>query len=112
MSGESVEVQLARVDERLTMILEETKASRDSRKIQYEFMEALRLEVRSISNRVESLEKAVATAQPTISEFVAIKQKVVGAGQAGKWLWAVGVILLGIMAGSRATIFHWLKGAT
>jgi hypothetical protein len=111
MTGNSVEVQLARVDERLFMVLEEMRASKDNRKAQYETMENLSRDVRAIAERVGSLERAVATAQPTIAEFVAIKQKVIGAGLAGKWLWVFGGLLLGLLANSREAVFHWLKGS-
>ena len=109
MSNESVEVQLARLDERWSVIQQEMELARGGRKNQYDVIEALRLSMQTIDNRLVNVEKSIATSQPTIEEFITIKHKVVGAGALGKWLWVIGGFLLGAVAGSREIIMSWLE---
>lgn len=106
--SESVEVKLARVDERMITVLAELLEAKNGRKSQYDAIEALRLAFEGLANRVGNVEDKFATAQPTIEEFITIKHKVQGAGALGKWLWLVGGVLLGAIAGSRAAIIHWI----
>lgn len=110
MIGESVEVQLARVDEQLKAVLAELKDSKDSRGKQAEVIDNLRIAVSDIQTRVGNVETKLASAQPTIEEFITIKHKVVGAGQLGRWIWLIGAFLLGATAASRTVIIHWLTG--
>lgn len=111
MPDGNVEVQLARVDERLKMVLDELNDSKNSRKAQYEAVESLRTDLVLLKKDVSDVKSQLATAQPTIQEFITIKQRVVGAGAFGKWLWVAGAALLGLIAGSREQILHWLTGA-
>lgn len=107
MSGESSEVQMARLDERLQQILREMELSRDSRKQQYEKLETISQNVSLLETRVKGVEDGLNKAAPTIDEFITIKTKVVGAGIAGRWLWAVGSFILGAVAFGREAIFSW-----
>lgn len=111
MSEETNAVQLARLDERMSLVLRELESSKDSRKVQYDAIEALRLMVSQMQTKVDTMERQLATNQPTIQEFITIKQRVVGAGWVGKMLWAAGAGLIGLAAGSREAIVHWLAGA-
>lgn len=109
MTVESVEARLARIDERWNIVVEELRDAKTSRKSQYDSTEALSALIAKIDSRVANVETALASAKPTIEEFITIKHKVVGAGIAGKWLWAAGGALLGLAATSREAIFHWLS---
>lgn len=107
MSGESSEVQIARLDERLQQILRELELSRDGRKQQYEKLETISQNVALLETRVKGVEDGLNKASPTIDEFLVIKHKVVGAGLLGKWVWAFGGGLLSTLAFSREAIFAW-----
>ena len=107
MGGESLEVQIARFDERLRRLLEETELARDGRKQQYEKLELISQNVALLETRVKGVEDGLNRASPTIDEFLIIKHKVVGAGLLGKWVWAFGGGLLSTLAFSREAIFSW-----
>lgn len=107
--GEAVEVQMARLEERLRVIVDDLALARDSRKQQYEIQEKLGRSLVSIENRLENVETSLARATPTIDEFLIIKHKVVGAGLLGKWLWAAGGSLIGLVFASREAILGWLS---
>ena len=109
MGGESTEVQIARMDERISQILREMSLSGEGRKLQYEKLEDMNRQLSSIGSRVENVEASLAKAGPTIDEFLIIKHKVVGAGIAGKWAWAIGGGLLSFLFASRETITNWLS---
>ncbi len=109
MDPTDVKIQIARMDERLRVIIEGLQQDRDSRKNQYEKMELLNVTLTEFSNRLSTLESNFARSAPTIEEFITIKHKVVGAGIAGKWLWiAIGGIL-GILFSLRMEIIRWLS---
>lgn len=107
MGGESLEVQIARFDERLRRLLEETELARDGRKQQYEKLELISQNVALLETRVKGVEDGLNRASPTIDEFITIKHKVTGAGILGKWVWAFGGGLLSTLAFSREAIFAW-----
>jgi len=109
MSGESVEVQLARQDERWKLIERELSEAKVARKGQYEQMEALQTTVQLLSAKVSAVETSLAKANPTIEEFITIKHKVSGAGAAGRYIWAAGAALLTFMATSRENIKAFLS---
>jgi len=109
MSNESVEVQIARMDERLVMIIGDMKEARESRKEQYESTEALSGKITKLDSRVANVESSFAAAKPTIEEFIAVKHKVIGAGAAGKWLWVACGALIGMIAASREAVFHYFS---
>lgn len=108
MSGESVEVQLARQDERWKLVVEEMREAKLARKGQYEQIEALQTTVQLLSMKVSSVETSLAKANPTIEEFITIKHKVTGAGAAGKYVWAIGAAILTVLATSRENIKTFL----
>lgn len=64
-----------------------------------------------ISYRVTNVENSFAKTAPTIDEFIKIKQKITGAGIAGKWLWTGFGMVLGVLISMRDLVFHWfVKG--
>lgn len=106
---ESTDVQLARLDERLKTVLTELMSAREGRKEQYETTEAMRMSLQSLDNRVEQVEKSLASTTPTLNEFVAMKNKVAGAGFAGRYVWMWGGAIIGVLAASRESIFSWFS---
>lgn len=97
MSNESLEVQLARLDERNKMILmsmeNNQRETRESREQMKEAFESLR----AIDSRLERLEGSFATSQPTLDEFRKVKHKLMGAGFLGRWVWVVLTGTLGLL---------------
>lgn len=108
MSGESPEVQMARIDERMKHIVQQLERAEQGRKLQYEFNESMNAGMQRIDTRLEGVEKSLAVQAPTIQEFITIKQKVVGAGLLGRWLWVGLGGLLTFIYSSRETIIGWL----
>jgi len=105
-----MEVQLARMDERMQTMVEEMRLSRESRTKLHTSIDQMNVSVSKLDGRVAGVEASLASAQPTIQEFITIKHKVVGAGALGKWLWIAGGALLGAVAVSREHIINFLKG--
>lgn len=104
----SAEVQIARMEERISIVLTELQQARDSRKVQYEKLENIGRSIIELDNRIEGVEKSLAGQAPTIEEFITIKHKVQGAGLMGKWVWAAAAFLIGVIVSSKTTIIAWL----
>lgn len=109
MSGDSNEVKIARMEERLTSVLRELEQARDGRKQQYETLEAINHALLQIETRVRGVEDGLTKASPTIDEFLIIKHKVAGAGVLGKWAYAGAAALITLIATSREALFAWLS---
>ena len=107
--SEPLEVQMARLEERLKVIFSSMEKAEHGRKQQYESLEGLRRTLQSIEGRVENVENSLAKASPTLDEFIIIKHKVIGAGMLGKWLLAGGGTILGIVFSMRESILAWLS---
>ena len=101
MSTEPTEVQLARLEERLNQVLQGMAQDRESRKQQYEKTEEL-------ARRMGQVEQSLTQQAPTIEEFITIKHKVVGAGIAGKWIWAIAGGLITFLWAAKKEIAAWL----
>ena len=110
MSNESVDVKIARLEVTMSQMMKELESSERSRKAQYDTITQLNHLMVKMGGQLENLEKQVATAQPTIEEFITIKHKVVGAGWLGRWLWVAGGVLLGFVAANRKLIGQWFQG--
>lgn len=110
MSNESVDVKIARLEVTMSQMMKELESSERSRKAQYDTITQLNHLMMKMGGQLENLEKQVATAQPTIEEFITIKHKVVGAGWLGHWLWVAGGVLLGFVAANRRLISQWFQG--
>lgn len=107
--SESIEVQLARLQEQMKQVLGELQSAKDSRKQQYEHNEAMNKLLLSLDGRVGNVEGTLAVQSPTIEEFITIKHKVVGAGLMGKWVWlALGGTLTWVY-NSREAILAWFS---
>lgn len=109
MGQESTEVQMARLEERLKVILERLDEARNDQQASQENIGLITQTLQSISSRVENVESSLATAKPTIEEFITIKQRVVGAGMMGKWIWAIAGALIGMLFSARVHIMDLLK---
>lgn len=108
MSNESLEVQLARLDERNKMILmimeNDQREAKESREQLKEAFESLR----AIDSRLERLEGSLATSQSTRDEFRKVKHKLIGAGFLGRWVWIVLTGTLGLLYTMREHIIAFV----
>ena len=106
--SEATEIQMARMQEQMKILVEATNEARQTRKETYQKLELISSDMSEMKNRLNSVESTIAGHSPTIAEFIKVKQQVEGAGKAGKWLWAIGGILIGAAFTSRELIRKWL----
>jgi len=106
---DSLEVKVARMDERLEGVREDMLLARDGRKQQYEMIESVHRILSKMEHRLDGVEKSLAAATPTIDEFVNIKLKVQGAGMVGKAIWVTVGGLLSLMYTFREYIMSWVS---
>jgi hypothetical protein len=109
MSNESVEIQMARQEERMKTILFRMEEDRLEHRQSRERIDSISHSLNAIGSRVENVESSLARATPTIDEFITIKHKVVGAGLMGKWAWTIGAGIIGFLFGLRAEIGAFFK---
>ena len=95
--SEIVEVRVARLEEQLKFLVKDAEEAKVSRKSQYESIEALSKAILTIASDMNEVKTKLAGQAPTIEEFITIKHKVVGAGKAGKVVWASGAFIIGIV---------------
>ncbi|WWC82040.1 phage tail length tape-measure protein T [Burkholderia phage vB_BpP_HN05] len=107
--NEDEKVRLARLEERFNFIATELSEAKASRKIQYEKLEEMSQTVTQMDNRVQVVEGSLKQQAPTIEEFITIKHKVVGAGLAGKWTWAILGGIISFLFTIRGEIIQWLS---
>ena len=105
----SLEVQLARIDERMKVIFENVAESRKASQDIYSRMDEIKDSLVVLTHRVNNVEKSLAEAAPTIEEFVTIKNKVLGAGMIGRSLWIVFGALIGMVFTARTEVNNWLS---
>lgn len=104
MGSESPEVQMARLEERLKTMMQWMAEAKNDQKANNEFLIKMEQSIIAIGSRVQGVEESLAKASPTIDEFITIKHKVVGAGIMGKWVWAIGGGIIGMLFAARETI--------
>lgn len=104
---ESTEIQLARLDERMKMLLDRMEENHESLIKTRAWMGQVDRTLGEINHRVGSVESSLAKSAPTIEEFMTIKHKVIGAGLAGKWLWLALGAILGIIINARDNIMRF-----
>ncbi len=120
MSGDPLNVQLGRLDERLKIVIENQGKEATVRGEHYKKFEEHSVAITQLTQDMSEFKldiievKAALNSQaPTIEEFITIKHKVIGAGKIGRWLWVIGTALIG-MAGyiykSKEVIGKWLLG--
>ncbi len=118
--AESMEAQIARLDERLngfekrlderltpiaatlTDIKTEMAAASESRRRIYEGQEKNGRDMIDIDHRLEALETAVKDIRPTTTELEKVRDRVIFAGSLGRALWSVGKALISAAAGAAA----------
>lgn len=108
MHHETVEVRVARLEEKMEFLVNEAKEAKQIRKVQYSRNEENNLTLVQMAASIKAVEDKLAGQSPTIEEFITIKHKVVGAGKIGKWLWIIGSGLIGFVFGARETLLSWL----
>ena len=107
---ESTDIQHARLDERMKMMLDKLEENHESHVKNRAWMSQVDRSLHDIGSRVSNVENSISKNAPSLEELVAIKHKVIGAGVAGKWLWvALGSVLTMIITG-REHIFRWFAG--
>lgn len=107
---ESTEIQLARLDERMKMLLDRMEENHESHIKTRAWMGQVDRTLGEINHRVGSVESSLAKTAPTIDEFMVIKNKVLGAGLAGRWLWIALGTVLGIIVSTRDYIVRFFSG--
>jgi len=103
---------LHQLDQINRQMAEERKASSESRSKVYTRLEQMHVQIVEVVHRVEAVERTVASHSPTIAEYLQVKQQVIGGGKAGKLAWAVGIILLNViawLAGLPSALAAWVK---
>lgn len=103
---ESAEIQLARMDERVKMILDRMEEGQEAHALTRRWMERTDHTLHDINARVSNVETSLAKNAPTIEEFMVIKQQVIGAGMAGRWLWVGLGTVLGLIISLKDTILR------
>ena len=110
--AENMEVEIARLDERLksiertqVSILEELKAASESRRRSYESSERSEREIIHLTHRVAAVEKAIEAIRPTTDELEKTRDRVMFTGSLGKALWAIGKAVLAAAAGAAAAYY-------
>lgn len=107
---ESMEIQLARLDERMRMMLERMDENHLSNENTRRWMVTVDQTLQTISSRVTNVEASLAKSAPTIEEFLIIKHKILGAGFMGRWLWVTFGTLLGLVISAREHIIRIFAG--
>ena len=108
--SETVEVRVARLEEKMEFLVTEAKEAKEARNSQYVRNENNNLTLVQLAASIKSVEEKLAGQTPTIEEFITIKHKVVGAGKVGQVLWSIGSALIGAISGIIAFV-SWYKGA-
>lgn len=109
MTGESPEVQMARLQEQMKTILIRLDEARDDSKTQRKWMAQMSTTLGDVVNRLSGVEEKFERASPTIDEFIIIKHKIIGAGLLGRWLWAGLGALLTFLFTIREALFTWIS---
>lgn len=84
-------ISIARTEEQMRFLTSDAVEAKESRKETYKSIEDIR-------SRLATVETQLASAAPTLAEFVVIKHKINGAGIFGKWLWAFVAFAIGSIA--------------
>jgi hypothetical protein len=104
---EPMEVEIARLDERLKSIermlsevIAAQKEASEGRRRGYEAQERTEREVIGINHRLSAVEKSVEVIRPTTAELEKVRDRVMFAGKLGQTMWSLGKALLAFAAGA------------
>lgn len=111
ISDENFSVLVTTILDRFNRIEDAIQSDRinsdDSRRRLHEKVDGLEKSFWGLDSRLEVMEKAVTSTNPVFTEYMAYKQRVIGAGIVGRWLWWLGGIVL-TAAASVAGTYAWL----
>jgi len=102
-----IQIVLKRLDQLEGHLESDRINSSDSRRRLHEKIDGLEKTIDNLDRRLEHVEKVMSTTNPMFTEYMAYKQRVIGAGIVGRWLWFIGGILLSAAA-SAAAVYAWL----
>lgn len=85
-------------------ISDERKDSATSRQRVYEKLDGVDDKLNSMDRRVEKLEVALSSINPTVAEFLTYKANVEGARMLGRFLWVTGGVILGFASSTVIAI--------
>lgn len=105
--GESVDVQMARLQEQLKSVITSLAEDRRDRKNRDGQINKIETNTDNLDRRLEVVEHQLAVNAPTINEFMIVKQRVIGAGKLGKWAWMLGGATITAIYTSREAIRSW-----
>lgn len=105
--SEPLEVQFARLEERLKTIFETMERERTSRLDIHKELQSINHGMTTLGHRVGNVESSLANSAPTIEEFITIKHKMVGAGMMGRWVWAIAGGVIAFLWSARKEIASW-----
>lgn len=110
--AEEMEVEIARLDERLKsierMLVEVVAAQKEAsegRRRGYEAQERTEREMIGITHRLAAVERSVEAIRPTTVELERVRDRVVFAGALGRTLWGIGKAILSAAAGAAAAYY-------
>lgn len=96
---EPTEIQLARIQEQMKAMLASQEYAKLTRSESDKEIREIHKLVSKLDHRVGEIEKHVASATPTLTEFNTLKYKIQGAGLFGKWVWAILAGIVGFLLG-------------
>lgn len=97
-----VETKLDTIIKQLGEFAKDQATAGESRKRQYESQEKMSREMLDISYRLQTVEKQVEAFAPTSREYEQMRDRAIGAGTLGRWLWRIGGLLISAAAGAAA----------
>ncbi len=99
---ETVEVQLARLDERIKHLVQlQTQ--------QNVGLTQLTDNIDSVNKRMTAMEATIASAGPALTEYTAVKNQIIGAGRFGRWIWIGASFLLGLTISIKDWLLSWFS---
>ena len=111
MSGESLDVRVARLEEQADFAKKVAEQASEDRVAQTEAIKELKAVVETmgtkivqVASQMTQVTEQLASHAPTIKEFIEIKHKVDGAGKVGRYLWILGGGLLTLVFAMREII--------
>lgn len=108
---ETVETQVARLEEKVKVLIEKVDQSQETDVRSSSWMTSVDNTLSSINFRLSSVEQNVNRTTAAIEEFNSIKDRIVGASVASKWFWAMLGILFSFVYAFHESIIkfitHW-----